>query len=80
MAREDISHLHACLPADLRGPQTTITRVAIGHPGADGSETLDTTPTLGEFYQRMRSGAVHLGSADGNWAFALSLVKESVGT
>lgn len=48
-----------------------------GHPGATGTETLDATPTLGDFYQRMRSGEVRLGSADGNWAFGLALVKAS---
>ena len=46
-----------------------------GHPGATGNETLDSTPTLGEFYQQLRAGAVKLGAADANWAFALALVK-----
>jgi aminoglycoside phosphotransferase (APT) family kinase protein len=49
-----------------------------GHPGASGNETLDTTPTLVEFYQQLRAGAVKIGSADGNWAFALALVKEGL--
>ena len=53
---------------------------ASGHPGASGSETLEAIPGLGEFYQRMRSGTVTLGSADGNWAFGLALLKESGGT
>jgi hypothetical protein len=46
-----------------------------GHPGASGTETLETTPTLGDFYQQLRAGAVKVGSADGNWAFALALLK-----
>ena len=34
MLPEDLSSLDACLPADLRGPSTTITRVAAGLSGA----------------------------------------------
>ena len=48
-----------------------------GHAGADGTETLETTASLGEFYQRMRAGAVNIASPDGQWAFGLALVKES---
>jgi aminoglycoside phosphotransferase (APT) family kinase protein len=49
-----------------------------GHAGADGGETLDTTPSLAELYQRMRSGALDLATADGQRWFGLALVKESV--
>lgn len=33
------------------------------HAGATGAETLDSTPSLGQFYQRMQTGAVKLGTA-----------------
>jgi aminoglycoside phosphotransferase (APT) family kinase protein len=48
------------------------------HPGATGEETLDGAVSLGEFYQRLRSGAVQLASAEGLWTFGLALLKESV--
>ena len=48
------------------------------HPGATGAETLDSTPSLGEFYQRMRAGELKVGTADGQWAFGLALLKESL--
>jgi aminoglycoside phosphotransferase (APT) family kinase protein len=46
-----------------------------GHAGANGGETLESTASLGDFYQRMRAGAVSLAAADGQWAFGLALVK-----
>ncbi len=48
------------------------------HAGATGAETLDSTPSLGEFYQRMQAGALKLGTADGHWGFGLALLKESL--
>ncbi len=48
-----------------------------GHAGAAGHETLDATPTLGEFYQRLRSGAASLATPQGQWSFGLALVRES---
>jgi aminoglycoside phosphotransferase (APT) family kinase protein len=48
------------------------------HAGATGAETLDSTPTLGDFYQRLSTGAVRLGTADGQWTFGLTLLKESL--
>jgi aminoglycoside phosphotransferase (APT) family kinase protein len=47
------------------------------HPGATGADTLDSTPSLADFYQRMRSGALNIASADGQWAFGLALLKAS---
>jgi len=48
-----------------------------GHPGAAGGETLDATPGLGDFYQRMRAGETSLATGHhGLWAFGLALVKE----
>ena len=48
-----------------------------GHAGATGDETLDATLPLGDVYQRMRAGALDVGSAAGQWAFGLALVKAS---
>ena len=48
-----------------------------GHAGAVGGETLDATPSLGEFYQGMRSGSVSPATAHGQWWFGLALVKAS---
>ena len=48
------------------------------HPGATGAETLDSTLALGEFYQRLQAGALKLGTADGQWAFGLTMLKESL--
>jgi aminoglycoside phosphotransferase (APT) family kinase protein len=48
------------------------------YAGATGAETLDSTPSLGEFYQRMMTGALKLGTADGQWGFGLALLKESL--
>jgi thiamine kinase-like enzyme len=49
-----------------------------GHPGATGGETLESTLSLSEFYQQLRSGALSPATAEGQWAFGLSLVKEGV--
>lgn len=49
-----------------------------GHPGASGTETLDSTPSLGECYQRFRAGALNVAGADGQWMFGLALIKESL--
>jgi thiamine kinase-like enzyme len=48
------------------------------HAGATGAETLDSTPSLGEFIQRMQAGALKLGTADGHWWFGLALLKEGL--
>jgi aminoglycoside phosphotransferase (APT) family kinase protein len=48
-----------------------------GHAGADGRETLASTPSLSDFYQRLRSGAVNIASPEGQWGFGLALVKIS---
>jgi aminoglycoside phosphotransferase (APT) family kinase protein len=49
-----------------------------GHPGATGAETLEATPSLADFYQRMLTGAASVATAEGQWAFGLALLKESV--
>jgi thiamine kinase-like enzyme len=57
----------------------TFLRLALeaGHAGASGGETLASAPSLGEFYQRARSGAVSVAEPDGQWEFGLALVKAS---
>jgi aminoglycoside phosphotransferase (APT) family kinase protein len=49
-----------------------------GHAGATGEETLDSTPVLGELYQRMRSGSLSVATAEGQWSFGLALLKASL--
>jgi aminoglycoside phosphotransferase (APT) family kinase protein len=46
-----------------------------GHPGGD--ETLESVPSLADFYQRMRTGELSIATADGKWRFGLALVKAS---
>ena len=46
-----------------------------GHAGATGAETVDSTLSLGEFYQRMRAGTVSIATGEGQWAFGLTLLK-----
>jgi hypothetical protein len=48
-----------------------------GHAGATGEETLDSIPALGDLYQQMRSGALSVATAEGQWWFGLALVKQS---
>ena len=48
-----------------------------GHTAA-GDETLESTMSLGDFYQRLRTGALNVASGEGQRAFGLALVKESV--
>lgn len=50
-----------------------------GHPGASGDETIDSTLSLVELYQRLRSGALNVATAEGQWLFGLALLKEGVG-
>jgi hypothetical protein len=47
-----------------------------GHTGATG-ETLESATSLADVYQQMRSGAVNVATAAGQWAFGLALVKAS---
>ncbi len=48
-----------------------------GHAGADGGETLDSAPSLGDVYQHFRSGSLSPATAQGQWWFGLALVKAS---
>lgn len=45
--------------------------------GAAVADSLDSTPDLAAFYQSLRSGALRLASAEGQWAFGLALIKGS---
>ena len=49
-----------------------------GHPGATGTETLESTRSLGELYRRMRSGALDFATGEGQWWFGLALAKYSL--
>ena len=46
-------------------------------PPPNELETLESALTLGEFYQKLRSGEVRLDSPQGTRAFTLALIKES---
>ena len=48
-----------------------------GHPGASGEETLGSTPSLAEFYQRMRAGLLNIATGEGQWWFGLALIRDS---
>lgn len=48
-----------------------------GHAGVPAATSLDDAHSLGDFYQRMSSGAVSLATPEGKWEFALALLKES---
>ena len=48
-----------------------------GHAGATGGETLDSTPSLGDCYQRVRAGSLSLATGEGRWGFGLALMKDS---
>jgi aminoglycoside phosphotransferase (APT) family kinase protein len=49
-----------------------------GHTVAVDTATLDSTPNLGEFYQRMRAGALNIATVEGQWWFGLALAKTSM--
>ncbi|MES2177549.1 MAG: phosphotransferase [Gemmatimonadota bacterium] len=50
-----------------------------GHAGASGTESIESTPSLLEFYQRMRGGSLNIATAEGQWWFGLTLLKCSFG-
>ncbi len=66
------------LAAALAGAMQLFVARQMKHPGATGAETLASTPSLAEFYQRLRAGKLKIGTADGQWAFGLALLKESL--
>lgn len=48
-----------------------------GYAGATGQETLDSTPSLGDFYQQLLSGSLSLATGEGQWWFGLALIRDS---
>jgi aminoglycoside phosphotransferase (APT) family kinase protein len=66
------------LVAALAGAMQLFLARQNGHPGAAGEETLASALSLGEFYQQMQAGALQIGTANGQWAFGLALLKESL--
>lgn len=66
------------LVAALAGTMMLYLARQMKHPGSGGADTLESTPSLGEFYQRMMAGALKIGTAEGQWAFGLSLLKTSL--
>ena len=48
-----------------------------GHTGNAGGETLASAPSLGDVYQRFRSGSLSPATGQGQWWFGLALVKTS---
>lgn len=66
------------LAATLVGTMQLYLARQLKHEPATGTETLESTLPLGEFYQQLRTGALKLGTADGQWAFGLAMMKESL--
>jgi aminoglycoside phosphotransferase (APT) family kinase protein len=64
------------LVAALTGTMQLILARRMNHPGSDASK--EGFLSLGEFYQAMRTGALRLGTPEGQWAFGLALLKESL--
>ena len=64
------------LVAALAGTMQLHLAQKLKHPGASGAETPATALALGEFYQQLRTGTLQLGTAAGQWAFGLSLIRE----
>ena len=46
-----------------------------GYAGATGEETLESTLSLGDVYQRLRAGSANLTTGEGKWLLGLALVK-----
>lgn len=62
------------LVAALAGTMQLYLARGLGHPGATEASAL----SLGEFYQQLRAGAQRLGTPEGQWAFGLALLNESL--
>ncbi len=66
------------LAATLTGSLQLYLARQLKHAGATGAESLDSVLSLGEFYQQLGAGALQLGTADGQWAFGLALLKQGL--
>jgi len=64
------------LVAALAGSASLLLARRLKHPGADTA--VEDAMALGDFYQKMRAGTLRLGTPEGQWAFGLALVKESL--
>jgi Ser/Thr protein kinase RdoA (MazF antagonist) len=64
------------LVAVLAGSASLLLARRLKHPGADTAA--EDALALGDFYQQMRAGTLRLGTPEGQWAFGLALVKESL--
>jgi hypothetical protein len=62
------------LVAALAGAMQLHVARGLQHPGATDAAA----PTLAEFYQQLRVGALTLGTPAGQWSFGLALLKESL--
>jgi thiamine kinase-like enzyme len=65
------------LVAVLLGAGFVLMAVGRGHAG-DAALTVDAAPSLADCHARMRAGTMNVGTADGQWAFGLALVREGV--
>jgi aminoglycoside phosphotransferase (APT) family kinase protein len=45
---------------------------------ASGARAIDATPSLADFYQKLRSGELSIDMPEGKWAFGLALIGEAV--
>jgi aminoglycoside phosphotransferase (APT) family kinase protein len=64
--------------AALAGTAQLFIARQLEHPGASAADTFESVLPLGEIYQRLASGALRLGTPEAQWAFGLSLLKESL--
>jgi aminoglycoside phosphotransferase (APT) family kinase protein len=68
-------HYYRRCAAALSGVATLSAARSRGHVG--GETAADATPSLGQVYQQLRSGAIDIQSVAGQWTFGLALVKEA---
>jgi aminoglycoside phosphotransferase (APT) family kinase protein len=61
--------------AALAGSMFLRMALRAGFAGADGTETLESTSSLHDYYQGMMAGAVSPSTPEGKWQFGLTLVK-----
>jgi aminoglycoside phosphotransferase (APT) family kinase protein len=66
------------LSAALVGTMQLHVAQKMTHAGATGTETLATTLSLADLYQRMRAGEIKMGTPAGQWAFGLTMMKLSL--
>ena len=71
-------HLQPPVGGRARRRDAALSRAPDEAPGSHRRGDARLHPSLGEFYQRMRAGELKVGTADGQWAFGLALMKESL--